>query len=255
MNLKLNRSLVFFDLETTGVNVASDRIVEIALLKVNPEGKQELLTKRINPTVPIPAEASAVHHIFDEDVRNEKTFKEVAKSIQLFIGNSDLAGYNSNRFDVPLLVEEFLRADVDFDMEKRKLIDVQNIFHKMEQRTLGAAYKFYCDKELLDAHQAEADTVATFEILQAQLSRYSNLENDAEFLHNFSSRSNAADLVGRIIYDEHGKEVFNFGKHKGKLVEDVLRNEPSYYSWMMNNDFPLYTKKVLTRIKLNTFQQ
>jgi DNA polymerase-3 subunit epsilon len=255
MKLNLNRPIVFFDLETTGVNVASDRIVEIAILKINPDGQEELMVKRLNPTIPIPAEASAVHHIYDEDVQHEKTFKEVAPMIQQFIGNSDLAGYNSNRFDVPLLVEEFLRAEVDFDIDKRKLIDVQNIFHKMEQRTLSAAYKFYCDKDLSDAHQAEADTKATFEILKAQLDRYPDLENDTNFLHDFSSRSNNADLIGRIVYNDEGVEVFNFGKHKGKPVLEVLEKEPSYYSWMMNSDFPLYTKKVLTRIKLNTFQQ
>ena len=255
MNLALSRPIVFFDLETTGVNVASDRIVEISILKVHPDGKEELLTRRVNPTIPIPKEVSMIHHIYDEDVANEKTFKELAGELANFIGNNDLAGYNSNRFDVPLLVEEFLRVDVDFDIEKRKLIDVQNIFHKMEQRTLSAAYKFYCNKELTDAHQAEADTKATFEILKAQIDKYDSLQNDTSFLHEFSSRNKSADLMGRIIYDDDGIEIFNFGKHKGKKVVDVLQREPSYYGWMMNSDFPLYTKKVLTKIKLKSFNQ
>lgn len=255
MNLKLTRSIVFFDLETTGVDVATDRIIEIALLKINPDGSEQSLSYRLNPTIPIPAESSKIHNIYDADVVNEKTFKELAAELCRFIGNSDLAGYNSNRFDVPLLMEEFLRCEVDFDIEKRKLIDVQNIFHKMEQRTLSAAYKFYCNKELINAHMAEADTKATFEILNAQIERYPDLENNTDFLHEFSSRNNTADLMGRIIFNEKGEEVFNFGKHKGKRVIDVLQEEPSYYSWMMNGDFPLYTKKVLTKIKLRGFNQ
>jgi len=255
MNIVLNKPIVFFDLETTGVNVASDRIVEISILKLHPDGKKEVKTRRINPGIPIPKEASAVHGIYDEDIKEEPSFKSLAKSLAQFIGNSDLAGYNSNKFDVPLLVEEFLRVGVDFSMDNRKLVDVQNIFHKMEQRTLEAAYKFYCDKKLEDAHSAEADNLATFEILEAQINRYEEIENDVNFLSDFSKRQDNADLVGRIVYDEDGIEVFNFGKHKGKSVVNILEREPSYYDWMMKGDFPLYTKKVLTSIKLRKFNQ
>jgi DNA polymerase-3 subunit epsilon len=255
MGLKLNRSIVFFDLETTGVNVAKDRIVEISILKLHPDGKKDVKTRRVNPQIPIPAEASEVHGIYDDDVKDEPTFKALAKSLVQFIGNSDLAGYNSNKFDVPLLVEEFLRVGVDFDIENRNLVDVQNIFHKMEQRTLVAAYKFYCGKELIDAHSAEADNIATYEVLEAQLERYEELENDVEFLAEFSRRTNNADLMGRIVFNEEGVEVFNFGKHKGRAVAEVLEREPSYYNWMMDGDFPLYTKKVLTAIKLRGFNQ
>ena len=255
MKLNLTRPLVFFDLETTGVNVSTDRIVEISIMKLHPDGKKDIKTRRVNPTVPIPAECTAVHGISDEDVKDEPTFKALAKSLAQFIGNSDLAGFNSNRFDVPLLVEEFLRADVDFDLENRKLIDVQTIFHKMEQRTLGAAYKFYCDKELINAHSAEADTIATQEILEAQLDRYDNLENNIDFLSEFSTHNKTVDLMGRIVMDENGIEIFNFGKHKGISVEKILKDQPSYYSWMMDGDFPLYTKKVLTNIKLRSFNK
>lgn len=255
MQLNISKPIVFFDLETTGVNVASDRIVEIALLKIYPDGSEESLVTKVNPTVPIPHEVSLIHGIYDKDVENEKTFEELAATFSTFIGNSDLGGYNSNKFDIPLLVEEFLRADVDFDIEKRRMIDVQNIFHKMEQRTLSAAYKFYCDKELTEAHHAEADTKATFEILKAQLERYEELENNATFLHDFSMRNKTVDLMGRIVYNEHDEEVFNFGKYKNKRVSDVFRDDPSYYNWIMKNDFPLYTKKVLTRLKLSSFNQ
>lgn len=255
MNLSLNRPICFIDLETTGVNVATDRIVEIAILKIHPEGKQDIYSSRINPTIPIPAVTSAIHHIFDEDVVDAPTFKELAPTIAGFIGSSDLGGYNSNKFDIPLLVEEFLRAEFDFEVEHRKLVDVQNIFHKMEQRTLVAAYKFYCGKELTDAHAAENDIRATYEVLEAQLDKYPDLNPSVDFLDEFSAMNKNVDLAGRIVYNAKNEEVFNFGKHKGKRVEDVFKREPSYYSWMMDGDFPMYTKKVLTRIKLRSFNQ
>ena len=250
MKLKLGKPIAFFDLETTGVDVATDRIVEISIVKIMPNGDKDIKTKRINPTIPIPAESSAVHGIRDVDVAQSPTFKEVAKELSKFIEGCDLAGFNSNKFDIPILVEEFLRADVDFDVSKRNLIDVQNIFHKLEQRTLSAAYQFYCNKNLDNAHSAEADTIATYEILEAQIEKYSELENNVKFLAEFSQRTTNADLMGRIVFDENGIEVFNFGKHKGKSVEKIFEIEPGYYSWMMNGDFPLYTKKVLTNIKL-----
>lgn len=255
MALNLKKPIVFFDLETTGVQVATDRIVEIAILKLHPDGKKEIKTRRVNPEMPIPEEASAIHGITNEDVAEEPTFKAIAKSLAQFIGNSDLAGFNSNKFDVPLLVEEFLRVGVDFDLNNRRLVDVQNIFHKMEQRTLVAAYKFYCGKELVDAHSAKADIEATYEVLEAQVEKYDDLENDVEFLAEFSTRNKSADLMGRIIYNDEGIEVFNFGKHKGEPVSKVLEKEPSYYNWMMNGDFPRYTKKVLTEIKLRGFNK
>lgn len=250
MEINIKNPLVFIDLETTGIDVVNDRIVEMAVLKILPNGKQELKVRRINPTIPIPPEATAVHSITDEDVKNEPTFKEVAKSLAQFMEGCDLAGFNSNKFDFPLLAEEFLRADVDFDFRKRKFIDVQTIFHKMEKRTLEAAYKFYCNKELEGAHGAEVDTVATFEVLKAQLERYPELENSVDFLAEFSTHNQNVDFAGRIIYDENGVETFNFGKHKGKSVVEIFQKEPSYYAWMMNGDFPLYTKKVLTNIYL-----
>lgn len=255
MKLKLKKPIVFFDLETTGVDVSKDRIVEIAILKLNPDGKREIKTRRVNPEMPIPIQSSEIHGIYDEDVKDEPTFRALAKSLAQFIGQSDLAGYNSNKFDVPLLAEEFLRVGVDFDLENRKCVDVQNIFHKMEQRTLVAAYKFYCEKDLIDAHSAEADITATYEVLEAQLERYDELENDVDFLAEFSERQRNADLVGRIVFDENNVEVFNFGKHKGKSVQEVFQKEPSYYSWMMDGDFPQYTKKVLTAIKLRGFNK
>lgn len=255
MALKLSRPLAFFDLETTGTNIASDRIVEISVVKILPDGGKEIKTKLINPTIPIPIESSAVHGITDRDVADKPTFKEVAKEFANFIEGCDLAGYNSNKFDIPLIAEEFLRADVDFDVSKRNLVDVQNIFHKMEQRTLSAAYSFYCDKTLDNAHSAEADTIATYEILEAQVEKYDELKNDVKFLAEFSQFTNNADLLGRIVFNEEGVEVFNFGKHKGKPVVDVLQNDPGYYGWMMNGDFPLYTKKVLTAIRLKTLNQ
>lgn len=255
MGLKLKKPIVFFDLETTGVNVAKDRIVEISILKLHPDGKKEVKTRRVNPEMPIPKESSEIHGIYDEDVKDEPSFKAMAKSLAKFIGNSDLAGFNSNKFDVPLLVEEFLRVGVDFEIENRNLVDVQNIFHRMEQRTLVAAYKFYCGKDLVDAHSAEADNTATYEVLESQLERYEELENNVEFLAEFSKRTNNADLMGRIVFNKDGVEVFNFGKHKDKPVTEILEKQPSYYNWMMDGDFPLYTKKVLTAIKLRGFNQ
>ena len=249
MKLNLKNPIVFFDLETTGTNINSDRIVEICYLKVYPNGNEETKTMRINPEMHIPEEASAVHGIYDEDVAECPTFKEVARNIANDIEGCDLAGFNSNRFDIPVLAEEFLRADVDIDMSRRKFVDVQVIFHKMEQRTLSAAYKFYCGKDLADAHSAEADTLATYEVLKAQLDRYGELQNDVAALAEFSTRAESADFAGRILYNEKGEEVFGFGKYKGRSVAEVFRVEPSYYSWMMNGDFPLYTKKIITEIR------
>ncbi|OFX18053.1 MAG: DNA polymerase III subunit epsilon [Bacteroidetes bacterium GWA2_31_9] len=253
MNLVLNKPLAFIDLETTGINVASDRIVEISILKIMPDKSRESKTMRINPTIPIPENSSNIHGIYDADIKDCPTFVKVAHDLAVFIGNADLAGYNSNKFDVPLLAEEFIRADVDFDMKKRKFVDVQVIFHKMEQRTLSAAYQFYCKKEIENAHSAEADVKATVEVLEAQLDKYPELQNNVDYLNDFSSHSKSVDFLGRIIYDEKGVEVINFGKHKGKAVEEVFRIEPSYYNWMMNGDFPLYTKKIITSIKLRSF--
>ena len=252
MKLNLKNPVVFFDLETTGVNIATDRIVEISYLKVYPNGNEMSRTMRINPGMPIPKEASDVHGIYDEDVKDCPTFKQVAKEIAADFEGADIAGFNSNRFDVPLLAEEFLRADVDLDMTRRKFIDVQVIFHKMEQRTLVAAMKFYCGKELEGAHSADADTRATYEVLKAQLDRYPDLQNDVAWLSEFSSHTNNVDFAGRIIYNEQGVEVFNFGKYKGIPVQEVFRRDPGYYSWMMQGDFTLNTKQVLTRLKLGT---
>ena len=242
--------MCFFDLETTGVNVASDRIVEISILKVFPNGNRESYTWRVNPEMPIPKQVSAIHGITDEMVANEPTFKELASKIYNLIKDSDLAGFNSNRFDIPLLAEELLRAEIDFDLKKALSVDVQTIFHKMEKRTLEAAYKFYCDKTLENAHSAEADTLATFEVLMAQLERYEELENDVNFLAQFSSHKAFADFAGFIGFNKEGQEIFNFGKYKGTLVEEVLEKEPGYFGWLLNADFPLYTKNVLTRVKL-----
>jgi len=255
MQLNLRNPLVFFDLETTGTNPVTDRIVEICYLKVNPNGSEETKTIIVNPGMPIPAQASAIHGITDADVANCPTFKEIAKNLARDIEGCDLAGYNSNRFDIPLLAEEFLRADVDIDMSKRKFVDVQTIFHKMEQRTLSAAYKFYCDSDLEDAHSAEADTKATYEVLKSQLDRYSNLQNDVVFLSEFSAHNKNVDFAGRFIYDDKGVEVFNFGKYRGKPVAEVLKTDIGYYGWMMNGDFSLHTKKVLTNIKLRELKK
>jgi DNA polymerase-3 subunit epsilon len=253
MELNLKKPLVVLDLETTGVSIASDRIVELSAMKVSPGGEEEWLTMRLNPGIPISPEATRVHGITDADVANEPHFKDVAKRIASFLEGCDLAGFNSMKFDIPILCEEFLRVNVDFDPARHRYVDVQVIFHKKEQRTLSAAYKFYCERELENAHSARADAAATYEILKAQLDRYPDLENDIEKLSSFSAFNNNADLAGRIVFNEQGTEVFNFGKHKGKPVEQVFKEEPSYYSWMMNGDFPLNTKQVLTAIKLRSF--
>ena len=253
MQLNLNKPICFFDLETTGINITKDRIVEISILKVNPDGSEEKKTWLVNPEMSIPEVVVAVHGITNEKVANEPTFKELAKEINSWIKDADLGGFNSNRFDIPLLAEEMLRAGVDFDMKNRQSVDVQTIFHKMEQRTLTAAFKFYCDKSLEDAHSAEADTMATYEVLKAQLDRYDDLENDTAFLADFSSRKKLADFAGFIAYDKEGDECFSFGKHKGKKVTEILEKEPGYFGWLLSADFPLYTKKVLTAIKLRTF--
>ncbi len=249
MKLNLERPIIFFDLETTGTNITHDRIVELSLIKVYPDGHMEEKTRRINPTVPIPAAATAVHHITDEDVKDCPTFAQIAKSLLSIFENCDIAGYNSNRFDVPLLMEEFNRVNLNFDVTGRKFIDVQNIFHKMEQRTLIAAYKFYCGKDLTNAHSALDDTRATYEVLLGQLEKYSELKNDVDFLSDFSSAGRNLDLAARIVLDEKDVPVFNFGKHKGKSVKEVLRREPSFYGWMMEGDFPKNTKDVLRQLK------
>ncbi|MGE4345866.1 MAG: exonuclease domain-containing protein [Flavobacteriaceae bacterium] len=250
MELKLNRPICFFDLETTGTDVVKDRIVEIAILKIYPNGNKESKTWLVNPTIPIPTQSSEIHGITDEKVANEPTFKELAPQIHNMIKDSDLAGYNSDRFDIPLLVEELLRADVDFDLKNRVSVDVQTIFHKKEERTLSAAYRFYCNKTLENAHSAAADTNATYEILKAQLDRYEDLENDMKALSEYTTRKKAVDFAGFIALNDKDEEIFAFGKHKGVKVEDVLEKEPGYFGWILNADFPLYTKKVLTGIKL-----
>ena len=250
MELKLKNPLIFFDLETTGINIITDRIVELSYFKIWPNGDEELRTFKINPTIPIPLNSTKIHGITDEDVKDSPTFSEIAKTLSKTLEGCDLAGYNSNKFDIPLLAEEFIRSGVDIDLKKRKFIDVQVIFHKKEQRTLSAAYKFYCNKDLEKAHSAEADTKATYEILKAQLEKYPDLSNEIDQLAEYSSHNRNVDFVGRIIYNEQEEEIFNFGKYKGQKVEDVFRKDPAYYSWMINNDFPSYTKKILTIIKL-----
>lgn len=250
MELKLNRPICFFDLETTGVDVAKDRIVEISIFKVYPNGNKESKTWLVNPEMKIPFQVSQIHGITDDKVANEPTFKELSGQIYNMIKDADLAGFNSDRFDIPLLAEELLRAGVDFDMKNRVSVDIQTIFHKMEERTLSAAYKFYCGLTLENAHSAEADTMATYEILKAQLDRYSDLENDIKSLSEFTTRKKSVDFAGFIALNDKGQEIFTFGKHKGALVEKVLEEEPGYFGWIQNADFPLYTKKVLTAIKL-----
>ena len=252
MELNLKKPIIFFDLETTGTNITTDRIVEISVVKVMPDGEQITRTRRINPEMPIPAEATAVHHITDEDVKDMPTFRQVAKSLREFMIGCDFCGFNSNRFDLPMLAEEFMRVDVDVDFfKKAKYVDVQNIFHKKEERTLVAAYRFYCGKELEAAHSADADTLATYEVLCAQLDKYADLENSVDFLSEYSSRGKTADFAGRIGINENGVAVFNFGKYRDQSVEEVFRKEPSYYDWIMNGDFPNYTKKIFTEIKLS----
>ncbi len=248
MQLKLDRPLIFFDLETTGTNITQDRIVEFSYIKVYPDGHDESKTRRLNPGIPIPAAASAVHKIYDEDVKDCPSFRQVSKALLEIFDGCDIAGYNSNKFDVPLLIEEFGRVGLNFDVSGRRFIDVQNIFHKMEQRTLVAAYKFYCGKSLEDAHSALADTRATYEVLLGQLERYGDLENDVEKLAEFSKIGKSVDLAARIVLNEKDEPVFNFGKHKGKPVKDVFRTEPSFYNWMMQGDFPKNTKDVITAL-------
>jgi DNA polymerase III subunit epsilon len=268
MELKLTKPLAFIDLETTGINIVTDRIVEICIHKVMPDETQQTYTQRINPTIHIPAEVTAIHGISDDDVKDCPTFKDLSVKINQILSQCDIAGYNSNKFDVPFLIEEFLRAGIDFDLKGRRFVDIQNIFHKMEQRTLKAAYMFYCNKDLENAHSAEADTLATFEVLKAQLERYSDttftdkdktvsvpIINDVQALHDFSFHAHFADFVGHIVFNAKGVETFNFGKHKGKPVEDVFKIEPSYYDWMIKADFPLYTKKLITAIKLRGFNK
>lgn len=261
MKLNLKRPLAFFDLETTGVNVASDRIVEISILKALPDGTEDIKTLRINPMMPIPLESSLVHGIYDEDIKHEPTFKQVGEELARFLDDCDLAGYNSNRFDIPVLMEEFLRNGIDFDIDNRHFVDVQNIFHQMEQRTLKAAYQFYCGKNIENAHSAEADIKATYEVLKSQIEKYENkdwedkkgqiskpVQNNIEALHKFTNLNKPVDFAARMVYNEDGLEVINFGKHKGRAVEEVFQSEPSYYNWMLNGDFPLYTKRCLEKI-------
>lgn len=268
MKLNLKNPLVFIDLETTGLNIVSDRIVEITFLKVFPNGKEEVKTFRVNPTIPIDPKATAIHGISDDDVKDLASFNNIAQSLANELEGCDFAGFNSNKFDFPILIEEFLRAGIEIDLKKRKFIDVQVIFHKMEQRTLSAAYKLYCNKELVDAHDSKADTIATYEVLKSQLDKYIGskfvdnagnasepIQNDVDFLSKFSSHTNNVDFIGRIVYNDKGQETFNFGKYKGQMVDDVFKKDPSYYSWMMNGDFPLYTKKVLTQLKLKSFNK
>ena len=250
MNLNLKRPVAFFDLETTGLNIAHDCIIEISVLKINPDQTEESFTSRIKPLVPISKEASEITGITMDDLKDCPTFKEIAPKLSRFLENCDLGGFNSNKFDIPLLVEEFLRAGIDFDMKKRKCVDVLVIYHKKEQRNLSAAYQFYCHKDLTDAHSALGDTTATYEVLKAQLDKYPDLENNIEYLAKFSAQTNNVDLAGRIVYDESGKEVFNFGKYKGKTVEEVLEKlDRGYYDWIMKSDFAINTKEVLTSIK------
>lgn len=261
MKLNLKRPLAFFDLEATGITIGLDRIVEIAVLKAMPDGTEQILTKKINPEMPIPLETSLIHGIYDEDIKDAPTFGQAAQEFADFIGDADLAGYNSNKFDIPMLLEEFLRVGVNFDMSDRKFVDVQNIFHQMEQRTLKAAYKFYCQKDIINAHTAEADIRATYEVLLAQLDKYQDTEfedkkgnkskpvqNDVAALHAFTNMNKVVDFAGRMVFNANGEEVINFGKHKGRTVEQVFDMEPSYYAWMKQGDFPLYTKKKLEEI-------
>jgi DNA polymerase-3 subunit epsilon len=265
--LHLKKPLAFFDLETTGVNIARDRIVELSVVKALPNGETEVRTRRVNPEMPIPLESSLIHGIYDEDVKDCPTFKSLAKNLAVFLEGCDLAGFNSNRFDIPMLVEEFLRVGVDFDVKNRKCVDTQRIFHMMEPRNLAAAYKFYCGKTLVGAHGAEADTLATFEVLQGQIAKYDGVtmpdakgndyvpvKNDVNALHELTA-SKIIDFAGRMVFNDKGEEVFNFGKHNGKRVADILKNEPSFYDWMMKAEFPLDTKRRLTEIKLRALTQ
>lgn len=247
MALKLERPLVFIDLETTGINIAIDRVIEIAIVKIMPDKTKLVKHKFINPQMPIPKSSIDIHGITDEKVKDAPTFKEVANELKQFIDNADLSGYNSNRFDIPLLMEEFLRAGIELDMTNRRMLDVQTIFHMMEKRTLEAAYKFYCTKDLVDAHSAEADASATWEILEAQLERYTHLGTTIDTVLQFTGEEKYVDFARRFVLDNE-VEVFNFGKHKGRSVVEVLKAEPQYYDWMMRGDFPLHTKQKLTEI-------
>lgn len=267
MNLKLKKPLAFFDLETTGINISKDRIVEISIVKVHINGTKEIKTDRIHPGMPIPKESSMIHGIYDADVADKPTFNVVAKNYANFLEGCDLAGFNIVKFDIPMLVEEFLRADVNFDIKNRNLVDAQKIFHMMEPRTLSAAYKFYCGKDMVNAHSAEADTLATFDVLNAQMERYENKElvddkgnktipiiNDMTALHKLTISKNV-DLAGRMVFNDKGEAMFNFGKYKDKLVSDVLQKDPSYYGWIMDNDFALDTKRRLTELKLQMLKK
>jgi len=251
MKINLVRPICFFDLETTGINISKDRIVEISVLKIFPNGNKESKTWLVNPKIPIPNEVSNIHGITDDMVVNEPSFDSIGVYVKEMIDKCDLGGFNSNKFDIPLLAEEFLRNEIDFNLENIKCIDVQNIFHKMEKRTLGAAYKFYCQKDLIDAHSSKADTLATFEVLEAQVEKYSELENNVDFLSDFSSRNKSVDLAGFIIYNKDNIPCFSFGKHKGKTVDFIIENEPGYLGWILNSDFPMYTKKILTKLRLS----
>ena len=251
MNLKISKPICFFDLETTGVNVSNDRIVEISILKIFPNGNKESKTWLVNPEIPIPLEASNIHGITNDIVKDEPNFKIIASDVKSMINNCDLAGFNSNKFDIPLLAEELLRSKIDFSLENILTIDVQNIFHKMEQRTLSAAYKFYCGKSLENAHSSKADTLATFEVLESQIEKYDDLKGDVGFLSDFSSRGKNVDLAGFIKYNKDDLPCFSFGKHKDKTVDYVLENESGYFGWLLNADFPIYTKKILTKLKLD----
>ena len=251
MKINLVRPICFFDLETTGINISKDRIVEISVLKIFPNGNKESKTWLVNPKIPIPTEVSNIHGITDDMVVNEPSFDSIGVHVKDMIDKCDLGGFNSNKFDIPLLAEEFLRNEIDFNLENVKCIDVQNIFHKMEKRTLGAAYKFYCQKDLIDAHSSKADTLATFEVLEAQIEKYSELENNVDFLSDFSSRNKSVDLAGFIIYNKDNIPCFSFGKHKGKTVDFIIENEPGYLGWILNSDFPMHTKKILTKLRLS----
>lgn len=251
MKLQLKRPLIVFDLETTGISIANDRIVELAYIRVSTDGSESSKCMRFNPEMHIPEQASRIHGIYDDDVKDAPRFKEKARELADSFAGCDFAGFNSNKFDFPMLVEEFLRAEIEFETENRKFVDAQRIFHMMEQRTLSAAYKFYCNRELDNAHSAEADTRATLEVLYAQLDRYSNLKNEVDFLHQFSGMDKQVDLAARIILNEQQVPVFNFGKHRNKPVSEVFKNEPSYYQWMMDGDFPLDTKRKLTQLYIS----
>lgn len=251
MKLELKRPLAFIDIETTGLDIIKDRIVEISIAKLFPDGHTETYTRRVNPTIPISEKATKITGITDEDVKDLPIFKDIAQELSHWIENCDIAGYNSTNFDIPMLAEEFVRAEIDFDFKKTKFIDVQVIFHKKEQRTLSAAYKFYCEKDLENAHSAEADVLATLEVLEQQLNRYEDLEPNIEFLSKYSVHNRNVDFVGRIILNDNDEPIFNFGKYKGQKVTDVFEKDKGYYSWMMNAEFPYYTKYVLTKIKLS----